>query len=393
MKKTYLLAYFLIITSTVRAQWDETQSGKITTSDNVGIGTTNPDTKLHIEGTNSTYSRIANSSGNTQLTFGAVTGRNIIYSQDYSGAPQTLKLQINNENNFVIGTNGNIGIGTSSPNYHFHAIGSDRARFEQTEGIIDLVAYGSSGNDFDNTAGLFVSNRSALVMTGLSGSGDIKFITRPSSYLERMTIKSNGNVGIGTSTPNYHFHVVGSDRARFQQTEGTIDLVAYGTSGNDFDNTAGLFVNDKTTLIMTGLTGSGDIKFVTRPSGYTERMVIKSNGKIGIGTSTPDSDALLTVKGRIHSSEIKVLANAGVPDYVFEEDYELRTLQKTKEYIQENKHLPEIPSAAEIGENGIDLGDMNMRLLKKIEELTLYQIKLLERLEKAEDKIQQLEKE
>ena len=84
MKKTYLLAYFLIITSTVRAQWDETQSGKITTSDNVGIGTTNPDTKLHIEGTNSTYSRIANSSGNTQLTFGAVTGRNIIYSQDYS---------------------------------------------------------------------------------------------------------------------------------------------------------------------------------------------------------------------------------------------------------------------------------------------------------------------
>ena len=76
----------------------------------------------------------------------------------------------------------------------------------------------------------------------------------------------------------------------------------------------------------------------------------------------------------------------GAPDYVFEEDYNLRTLEATKAYIEENKHLPEIPSAAEMEANGIDLGDMNMRLLKKIEELTLYQIELLERIEKLESK-------
>jgi len=81
-----------------------------------------------------------------------------------------------------------------------------------------------------------------------------------------------------------------------------------------------------------------------------------------------------------------VLANINVPDYVFESDYQLLSLKETKAYITENKHLPEIPSATEIGENGIDLGDMNMRLLKKIEELTLYQIELLERLEQLESK-------
>jgi hypothetical protein len=68
-------------------------------------------------------------------------------------------------------------------------------------------------------------------------------------------------------------------------------------------------------------------------------------------------------------------------------------LKEIKDYITHNKHLPEIPSAAEIGENGIDLGDMNIRLLKKIEELTLYQIELLEQLEKQHAELQEVKKE
>jgi len=106
-----------------------------------------------------------------------------------------------------------------------------------------------------------------------------------------------------------------------------------------------------------------------------------NGGKVGIGTTTPDLDALLTVKGAIHSTEVIVFANAGIPDYVFDDNYDLRTLEETKDYISKNKHLPEIPSAAEIGENGIDLGDMNMRLLKKIEELTLHMIRIDEELQ------------
>ncbi|MDN5213275.1 hypothetical protein QQ020_14495 [Fulvivirgaceae bacterium BMA12] len=116
--------------------------------------------------------------------------------------------------------------------------------------------------------------------------------------------------------------------------------------------------------------------------------IVLNGANVGIGTYSPKSK--LAVEGQIRATEVKVLADISVPDYVFEPDYELRTLKETKEYIEENKHLPEIPSAREIGENGIDIGDMNMRLLKKIEELTLYQIELLERLEKAEQEISQL---
>ncbi len=107
--------------------------------------------------------------------------------------------------------------------------------------------------------------------------------------------------------------------------------------------------------------------------------------RVGIGTSDPQSK--LAVEGTIRAKEIKVMEVIGAPDYVFEADYKLRTLEATKAYIEENKHLPEIPSAAEMEANGIDLGDMNMRLLKKIEELTLYQIELLERIEKLESKV------
>jgi uncharacterized protein YigA (DUF484 family) len=100
----------------------------------------------------------------------------------------------------------------------------------------------------------------------------------------------------------------------------------------------------------------------------------------------------LVVDGKIRSEEVKVEIING-PDYVFEENYELRTLQETKEFITKNKHLPEIPTAKEMEANGVDLGDMNMRLLKKIEELTLYQIDLLEKLERQNERLQEVEDE
>ena len=122
----------------------------------------------------------------------------------------------------------------------------------------------------------------------------------------------------------------------------------------------------------------------------TNNDIYYDSGNVGIGITTPDSK--LVVDGKIKCEEIKVEIIAGTgPDYVFEPEYKLRTLQETKEYIAQHKHLPEIPSAREMEVAGVDLGEMNMKLLKKVEELTLYQIELLERLEKAEKKIQQLE--
>ncbi|MET3022042.1 tail fiber protein [Flavobacterium hydatis] len=96
-------------------------------------------------------------------------------------------------------------------------------------------------------------------------------------------------------------------------------------------------------------------------------------GNVGIGTKSPDEK--LTVKGKIHAQEVKVdMLGALVPDYVFDNDYKLKPLHEVEEFIKLNNHLPEIPSAKEIEKNGLMLAEMNMSLLKKIEELTLYTI-------------------
>lgn len=109
----------------------------------------------------------------------------------------------------------------------------------------------------------------------------------------------------------------------------------------------------------------------------------EKNGKIGINTTNPDEQ--LTVKGKIHTQEVIVdLKGAVARDYIFENyfhgysklnpDYKLFSLEELEAFLKENQHLPDIPSAKEMEKNGILLKEMNLLLLQKIEELTLYTI-------------------
>lgn len=95
------------------------------------------------------------------------------------------------------------------------------------------------------------------------------------------------------------------------------------------------------------------------------------------------------MNGKIRTQEIKV-ENANWPDFVFTENYQLATLSETAKSIEENGHLPGIPSAAEVKENGVDLGSINAKLLQKIEELTLHLIKQEERLDRQEAEIKKM---
>jgi hypothetical protein len=122
------------------------------------------------------------------------------------------------------------------------------------------------------------------------------------------------------------------------------------------------------------------------------RMIIMGNGNVGIGTFNPGSYKL-AVEGKIGAREINV-TTAIWSDYVFSEDYKLPSLESLEAYIAKNHHLPEVPGEKEVINDGIDLGEMNVVLLKKIEELTLYVIeqnKLIksqqERLEKLEESV------
>jgi hypothetical protein len=106
-------------------------------------------------------------------------------------------------------------------------------------------------------------------------------------------------------------------------------------------------------------------------SDQVDLLTILSNGNLGIGTTAPQEK--LSVNGKIRAQEIKVEAS-NWPDYVFEEGYHVGTLEGLESYIKTNKHLPDTPSAKEVEKNGVELGEMNAKLLQKIEELTLHLI-------------------
>ncbi|MES2575596.1 MAG: hypothetical protein V4572_11675 [Bacteroidota bacterium] len=144
------------------------------------------------------------------------------------------------------------------------------------------------------------------------------------------------------------------------------------------------------------------MQFLTSPNsvGIAQvRMHIGSEGNVGIGTANPDQK--LTVNGTIHSKEV-IVDNAIAPDYVFQKyytgkselksDYTMPTLNEVAEFTKANNHLPNIPSAKEMQQNGVSLGKMNNLLLQKVEELTLYAIEQQKKLDDQNKTIDSLVK-
>lgn len=209
------------------------------------------------------------------------------------------------------------------------------------------------------------------------------------SWRQILMANENGNVGIGTTTPSSKLDVLKSTTTDGNDIVANFNRAGTATGGSSivrfgYHNTCDFEINSGYTSggwrfgsyfdlnIANNFTGGehGGINFATNGSA---KMAIRPDGRVGIGTTSPDEK--LTVKGKIHTQEVRVdMSGALVPDYVFANDYKLKSLQEVEEYVKSNNHLPEIPSAKEIEKNGLMLAEMNMTLLKKIEELTLYMI-------------------
>ena len=139
---------------------------------------------------------------------------------------------------------------------------------------------------------------------------------------------------------------------------------------------------------------------MTSPTKYEAFFNLKSNGKLGLGTfnylnCTDCSDYRLFVKDGIRTEKVKVdVASVnGWADYVFKNDYQLKSLEEVEKYISEKGHLPNIPSAKQIVKEGLNLGEMDAKLLEKIEELTLYTIEQNKQLREQSERIKKLEEQ
>lgn len=229
-------------------------------------------------------------------------------------------------------------------------------------------------NGVNRQAFYFGHANSTKNIFGIGTSGD-----SGTSWTPRLAMTQNGHMGIGTSTP---------------LSKLTITSNAQGAPHHSFadvtvEDSARAMINLSTQSNGTGYYGFSDVddsyvggiqydhaseKMIFRVNNHaTPDAVIDANGNMGIGTSSPGSYRL-AVKGKIRAEEIKV--ETGWADYVFEDDYDLPTLEEVEKHIMEKGHLINIPSAKEVKENGIQLGEMNKLLLEKIEELTLYVIEL-----------------
>lgn len=211
----------------------------------------------------------------------------------------------------------------------------------------------------------------SLTLTYYIYSGGNDFNDPANYYVHHSMVSSSGSytppVYISNESGKVVIYI--DDKAYFQRftvsafAQGMSEVSSWFTGWTAADEA---LTGTKTVLMSYSNRFKGDVMM---PSDG----IWNASGNVGIGTVTPIDK--LSVNGRIRAQEVKV-ENGNWPDYVFEKSYALSPLEEIEKHIQQNGHLPGIPSAAEVKANGIDLGEMNAKLLKKIEELTLYMIDL-----------------
>jgi hypothetical protein len=185
-------------------------------------------------------------------------------------------------------------------------------------------------------------------------------------------------------------------------TRFNIDYNGNGNFGGDVIR-IGCNTNKPWTVPNSNFTKDGKIalqlyynKLVINPSGNFDGTIFNKKVTISNGLNLWDAkfatNAALSVQGKIYCEGVKVQLSTIWGDYVFDKDYKLNSLKTIEDYIAENHHLPNVPSAAEIKENGLEMEEMQRLHMVKIEELTLYLIEQNKRIETLEQQIQQLTK-
>ncbi len=398
---------------------------------NVGIGTTLPAARLDVK---TTSSYVAQFNGAAPMYMGIF--ENDIYRGywgSYAGAAEDvdfgtgsgnstgkLHLTIQATPRLTIKADGDVGIGTTNPNHLLHVNGGDL--FVQSSS--GLIRFGYDG-----------SNEWQMATTG--GGADLRWYTTTdggTTITPRHYFSQNGNMGVGgfsgPGVPLGRLDVIGAGTTSSTNTfmlrnnlgdtlvrmrdDGRMGIGYNGSSYGRTLNMGGTGINFYTAneVAFGGAIFPTDTSLVIwSNSGANNYVVLQPSwGNTGVGTYTPNAKLhvngtqliggntariaagySLSVDGKIIAEEVKVQLSTSWPDYVFGKNYKLMPLDELEESINKNKHLPNIPSAAEVEKDGISLGDMNKRLMEKVEELTLYIIDLNKKNNALAEKVEKLE--
>lgn len=225
--------------------------------------------------------------------------------------------------------------------------------------------------------------------------------------IERFTILDNGNVGLNISNPDADFQIYrdGFAHMKMQGYGTTFETMTVGGNGwggphsYQGDILMRTLGGGRNMIFSTGSdfeTGSSHNESFIFSTNNKALMIIKDNGKVAIGTSNTPSTAggknisnyNLFVEGGILTEEVRV--NSGWADYVFEDNYQLKSLNEVAAYINENGHLPNVPSAEQVQAEGFGVAEMTKIQQEKIEELTLYLIKQQEQIEQLMQEVKDL---
>jgi hypothetical protein len=382
--------------------WTASGDNVYRSAGNVGIGTTTPKAKLDVNGDilttitaneelHSVAERTTRYIGlKSGITADGFTGLKLNVSQSpkcgnkSSIAFQTWGCNVSNSRDvMVIDDEGGVTMGmginpTFNPVAPLHVLGGTNsgirlsgssARFTITDNVTNLW-------NMDNAGGTLRFFREDYNANSFGPNGSVG-----------MVISKTGNVGIGTDNPSSQLQVAGSFNLG-----GVLKNNGYGISVEGAS--AGLFFYGESDAKnrQYGLYHvRASEETILRVNSNDHAFVLNKEGNIRIGTATMPIGYKLAVGGDVIAERVVVKLQTNWPDYVFSPTYQKATLPEVEQYILKNNHLPNIPSAQEVAEKGQDIGAMNVKMMEKIEELTLYLIEQNKRMDALEKKNEMLE--
>lgn len=379
MKNILILALLCAITINLKAQ----NTFPYPSSGNLGIGTTNPGDLFTVNGNirlvplyNGTglFATDAPTGGNNIFTLTRQGNDLSLNAFDGIGFTTAVRSGLSTSYNMFINTSGNVGIGTQNPAAKFDVNGAIAMSGTIIHSTHNIPA--SSDGTYVIASGARVKGTYTLSYEGPDRVQTVVLLASGGQYdlNSSITILGNNSYVNAPVMSNFRF-MLSSDHSNIylifdvaNRNGGTSDIVAH-YEGN------GMYVPNWGGVLPASSEFVGSYPFAV------------NMGKVGIGTITPDTK--LAVNGTIHAQAVKVDL-IGWPDYVLKPAYSLKPLSEVKSYIDQNHHLPEMPSEKEVADKGVDLGEMNKLLTKKVEELTLYLIKQQDEIDHLKSKMNSL---